>query len=494
MLKKHNGINIPNDDPFENDKLNREPLIENLTRLITDLNQPFVISINSPWGTGKTVFIKMWEQYLKNKNFVTLYFNAWENDFANEPLISLIGEIKGQLAKDQKGNSDLKKCTDNLLKKGSKIIKQSLPVLSKVLVKSLLKIEDVKELTDSIKLDDLNEDVGDFIFEKVEKKIEEYTANRDIQKEFRDVLTKFSEAVIKKDKKNRPIVFFVDELDRCRPDYAIKLLESIKHLFNINNFVFVLAIDRKQIGYSVQTLYGTGMDTEGYLKRFIDINYNLPEPSRKDYIEFLYDVYAFSEIKINSHVRGDPKELFLSVFSSIVDLFELSLREIEHCLTYMRIVWRILDYIDEASLYLMCFLVPLRIKEVDLCNDYSSGRINSEHLLTELSKKLKKPEKFFKGFEWHTDQWFGLKFDHNIGIILEYFLETAQIDNYQAEQKYKERFPNDTPGIEKLREIADVDVAKQIIKKWLSWNMHISATKQSFTFLKKALDFASKIN
>lgn len=126
MLKKHDGINIPNNDPFENDKLNREPLIENLTKLITDLNQPFVISINSPWGTGKTVFIKMWEQYLKNKNFVTLFFNAWENDFANEPLISLIGEIKGQLAKDQKDNSDLKKCTDNLLEKGSKIIKKYL--------------------------------------------------------------------------------------------------------------------------------------------------------------------------------------------------------------------------------------------------------------------------------------------------------------------------------------------------------------------------------
>ena len=494
MLKKHDGINIPNNDPFENDKLNREPLIENLTKLITDLNQPFVISINSPWGTGKTVFIKMWEQYLKNKNFVTLFFNAWENDFANEPLISLIGEIKGQLAKDQKDNSDLKKCTDNLLKKGSKIIKQSLPVLSKLLIKSLLKIEDVKELTDSIKLDDFNEDVGDFVFEKVEKNIEEYSASRDIQNEFRDVLTNFSKAIIKKEKKNRPIVFFVDELDRCRPDYAIKLLESIKHLFNINNFVFVLAVDRKQIGYSIQTLYGTGMDTEGYLKRFIDINYNLPEPSRRDYIEFLYDVYAFSEIKINDHVRGELKELFLCVFSSIVDLFELSLREIEHCLTYMRIVWRILDYINVASLYLMCFLVPLRIKEGELCNDYISGRIDSAHLIIELSKKLKKAEKFFNGFEWHTDQWLDLKFDHNIGIILEYFLETAQLDNYPAQKEYMESFPNDTPGLEKLREIKDVDDAKQIIKKWLSWNRHISDTTQSFKFLKKALDFAMKFN
>ena len=494
MLKKHDGIKIPNDDPFENDKLNRAPLIENLTNLITDLNQPFVISINSPWGTGKTVFIKMWEQYLKNNNFVTLYFNAWENDFANEPLISFIGEIKGQLAKDQKDNSDLKKCTDNLLKKGSKIIKQSLPVLSKVLVKYFLKMEDIKELTDSIKLEDFNEDFGDIVFEKVEDKIKEYSANRDIQKEFRDVLTKFSETVIKKEKKNRPIVFFVDELDRCRPDYAIKLLESIKHLFNINNFVFVLAIDRKQIGYSVQTLYGTGMDTEGYLKRFIDINYDLPEPSRRDYIEFLYDVYAFSEIEIDAQVSGgDLKGLFFSIFSSIVDILELSLREIEHCLTYMRIVWRILYYIDEASLYLMCFLVPLRIKEGDLCNDYISGKIDSSHLIMELTKKLKKAEIFFNKFEWSISDILNLRFDMNIGIILEYFLETAQLDDYQMKKKYEESFHN-TPDVDEIRKTENVNDAKQIIKKWLLKNKHISDTTKSFKFLKDALDFAMKFN
>jgi hypothetical protein len=239
MLKKHDGIKIPNDDPFENDKLNRAPLIENLTKLITDLNQPFVISINSPWGTGKTVFIKMWEQYLKNNNFVTLYFNAWENDFANEPLISLIGEIKGQLAKDQKDNSDLKKCTDNLLKKGSKIIKQSLPVLSKVLVKYLLKIEDVKELTDSIKLEDFNEDVGDIVFEKVEDKIKEYSANRDIQKEFRDVLTKFSEAVIKKEKKIGQLYFLLMNwtgVDRTMPSSCLKALNTCSILIILSSF------------------------------------------------------------------------------------------------------------------------------------------------------------------------------------------------------------------------------------------------------------------
>jgi hypothetical protein len=236
------------------------------------------------------------------------------------------------------------------------------------------------------------------------------------------------------------------------------------------------------------------MDTEGYLKRFIEINYDLPEPSRRDYIEFLYDVYAFSEIKINSQVSGgDLKGLFFSIFSSIVDLFELSLREIEHCLTYMRIIWRMLDYIDEASLYLMCFQVPLRIKEGDLCNDYISRRIDSAYLITELTKKLKKAEIFFNRFERNIRDIVNLRFDMNIGIILEYFLETAQLDDYQMKKKYEESFHN-TPDVDEIRKTENVKVAKQIIKRQLLMDSHISGTIQSFKFLKDALDFAMKFN
>ncbi|HLP47750.1 MAG TPA: P-loop NTPase fold protein, partial [Candidatus Kapabacteria bacterium] len=139
MLKKHEGIIIPETDPFSNDKLNRKAIIENLTRLITNLHQPFVISINSPWGTGKTVFIKMWEQYLKNENFATLYFNAWENDFSSEPLISLLSEIKDQLVKGN-DNDALKTTANNLLKKGRKILKHSLPFVLKVLIETIFNL------------------------------------------------------------------------------------------------------------------------------------------------------------------------------------------------------------------------------------------------------------------------------------------------------------------------------------------------------------------
>ncbi len=66
MLRKNELIHIPEEEPFKNDKLDRAPVIRNLTKLVSSLNQPLVLSINSPWGTGKTASIKMWQQSLKN--------------------------------------------------------------------------------------------------------------------------------------------------------------------------------------------------------------------------------------------------------------------------------------------------------------------------------------------------------------------------------------------------------------------------------------------
>lgn len=482
MLKKHEDIIIPETDPFSNDKLNRKDIIENLTRLITNLHQPFVISINSPWGTGKTVFIKMWKQYLKNNNFATLYFNAWENDLSSEPLISLLSEIKDQLVKDHNDNNDLITIANNLLKKGRKILKHALPVVSKVLIETIFNLNNIK---------DIGEDLADFASEKVEDKIKENTSTRTIQNDFRDLLTTFSNDIIEKEKKTGPIVFFIDELDRCRPDYSVKLLESIKHLFNIEKFVFVIAIDRKQIGFSIQTLYGVGMDTEGYLKRFIDINYNLPEPSRKNYIEFLFDVYSYWEIKY--HGRQSFKELFLPVFTSVADVFDLSLRDIEHCFMYMSIVLRIVSFgIYEPILYLTCFLMPLKIKELELYNNYISGRIDSKKLIDEITKKYKKAVKFFQTVD--RGYYYSIKYDINIGIILEYFLETAHLEDYQSEIEYEQGIPEETPGLEKLHEERDNGKAKQILKKALLLYSQIEHTINCFKSLKTAMDFVGNFN
>lgn len=83
--------------------------------------------------------------------------------------------------------------------------------------------------------------------------------------------------ILKKICENKKIIIMVDELDRCKPTFAIELLEVIKHLFDVENMVFIFALDIKQLSYSVQSVYGTGIDSTGYLCRFFDYISKLPK-------------------------------------------------------------------------------------------------------------------------------------------------------------------------------------------------------------------------
>ncbi len=93
--------------------------------------------------------------------------------------------------------------------------------------------------------------------------------------------------------------FFIDELDRCNPHFAIKLLERVKHLFEVPNIIFVLAVNIDQLQYAVQGFYGSSnIDGKQYLKRFIDIEYSLPAPNLEEYCKFMFGAYDFNSFLI----------------------------------------------------------------------------------------------------------------------------------------------------------------------------------------------------
>ena len=85
---------------------------------------------------------------------------------------------------------------------------------------------------------------------------------------------------------DHPMIVIVDELDRCRPSYAVEMLEVIKHLFDVDNVLFVLAVNRNQIDQSVKTLNGTPEDPESYFRRFFDAELRLPLGRRDQYIRY----------------------------------------------------------------------------------------------------------------------------------------------------------------------------------------------------------------
>src|SRR5690349_14588264 len=121
MRAKHNDIDIDIQDPFKNCKLGRKQYADVLTSIISTYAEGFVLAINNEWGTGKTTFVRMWQQQLKNGGFATLYFNAWENDFGTNPLTALISELQPLVKKETT------KTFKTIVEKGAVITQTTLP-------------------------------------------------------------------------------------------------------------------------------------------------------------------------------------------------------------------------------------------------------------------------------------------------------------------------------------------------------------------------------
>ena len=122
------------------------------------------------------------------------------------------------------------------------------------------------------------------------------------------------------DETKQPLLFIADELDRCRPSFAIELLERIKHLFGVPHLVFLLGIDCNQLSQSVRAVYGE-VDAANYLNRFFDIELNLPEPNNSQFLWMLNRKRFGQRVPSYSYVQDNLLPLSI--------LHKFSLREIE---------------------------------------------------------------------------------------------------------------------------------------------------------------------
>lgn len=366
MNLKFHAIQIDPQNPFEKDLLNRSEEIINLSKLLLNVNSPAVIAIDSRWGTGKTTFIKMWRHYLKNEGLESLCFNAWETDYAEDSLVSFLGEINEELEALIGTSQESKQAWDKTKAIGKQLAKRGIPAIIKIATAGVIDAEklvedEISKLTASL--------AGDAI--------DNYLKQKNAVDLFHKELTK----LISSSTNTNPVVIFVDELDRCRPSYAISLLERIKHLFNIEGLVFVLALDKTQLGHSISAVYGTGIDSKGYLRRFIDFEYQLRNPRIKEYIDFLFTALSFHEYfeprKKYSELQYDRDHLF-NTFLLLAECHELSLREIEQLLASINLALRTArenEYIHPA---LLTFLIVTKNLHPDQFQQYISAESEVE--------------------------------------------------------------------------------------------------------------------
>lgn len=358
MKIKSQPIEIDTNDIFKNDKLNRKKEIENLSELLVSLDSPFVLSLNSPWGTGKTTFTRLWVSYLKNNHQAVVYFNAWETDFSDDPLLSFLGEIDQDFKQLCGSSAESTAAWEKAKDIGGKIVRRSVPALIKIGTAGMLDASDLVEAQASEVIAGLSED-----------SIEAYLSQKSAIKDFKQSV----ETALARADGAGPIVIFVDELDRCNPNYAIRLLERIKHLFEVKGVVFVLSVDLWQLSHSVNSVYGQNFDAHGYLKRFIDVEYSLAQPNRKEFIKNLYAIYGmesfFTKRSEQPTLRYEVEHL-CDTFEVLSRWEKMSLRETEQIFGRMHLVLRATPQQSYLFPALTMFLVVMRIKHPERYEEY----------------------------------------------------------------------------------------------------------------------------
>lgn len=284
MHFKPSELVIDPQNPFAFDAFDRQEIVGAATRLITGLTGPFVIAIDSGWGTGKTTFIRMLKVCLEAEGHPCLHFNAWETDFAEDPLIAFVGELDELMTSVCPEESERQALIRKTKKITSAVAKRTAPALLKLVT---LGAVDLHQETERI----LAELAGGVGTDAVEHYLQEKAQIEEFHKELGTVLE-----AAKNFKKKLPVVIFVDELDRCRPLYAIELLERIKHLFNIEQAVFVVAVDKEQLGISLGAVYGHGFNSIEYLRRFFDLELKLSSVDSEKYGDSLMKRMGLEEL------------------------------------------------------------------------------------------------------------------------------------------------------------------------------------------------------
>lgn len=238
------------DDPFQQDLLNRKPHVDALCDVMRDIRGHAVVSIEGSWGSGKTAFVKMCSARLQQQEVQVVNFNAWQESYTKSPLMDLVSAIASKI-----GSTWPAQIRQKFIDVGWNIAKATSRGL--------------------IDRDSFRKASG--------LKFPEWEDTNSKLAEFESMLQRIGDD---------RIVVLIDELDRCRPDYALELIETVRNLFAVDGVVVLLAINRDELCHSIQSLYGDRFDTDRFLRRFVDLPYTLPPPSGKHLAQFARDILS----------------------------------------------------------------------------------------------------------------------------------------------------------------------------------------------------------
>ncbi len=413
------------------DKLERKKYAEFLKTLLEhcdeyrreDSDGAYVIAIDSPWGTGKTRFAKM----LKNKlecrapklengeydkakiitdyrasSFNVIYYNSWETDYWNDALEPFLNSIMNSEVFDKiRKSTKHKQNWDQFVKFSKGVLEASVDAAAGFSIWGII----IKILIYGVKR----------AREKSIDPFEKYKERENLYSEYAISLNKVIAATGKK------LIIIVDELDRCRPTYAIQTLELVKHLFKVENLAFIFALDIEQLSHAAGTIYGVNMDAPGYLCRFFDYITCLPAINVEKYIDQLLKTYIEHLNKTENPYSQSIRNEVIKLLTYLYENAQLSLRDLTTIINSYRILVAMFlnTYKDPHAHIFYISLLFLKYKHGDTYDLLTSEKEVNENLAEYLKGKLgfNVTRNIFEQIEQLNDKYLIRSKKHSIYIV-----------------------------------------------------------------------------
>ncbi|MCQ4142955.1 P-loop NTPase fold protein [Vogesella sp. AC12] len=262
-------------------KLDREEHGKFLANYLASEKHGLVLNLDGSWGTGKTDFLRRMYVHLLQQGHPVIYIDAWESDFSREPLMVVASELLRQL-QNLNQNIGNEEAYQKVAAKFAGFLKGAVIFGSSALTKKFFGDPEMGKIF-------AEQTMGHVSHESMLTLSQLHSEQVDAIKMIRQELSGLAEVLQTNFSYKIPVVVLIDELDRCRSDYSIEMLEVIKHFFNTDNFVFMVASDTFELCKSISVVYGSNFSSEKYLRRFFSRTARLEKPDVPSFVQGMFD-------------------------------------------------------------------------------------------------------------------------------------------------------------------------------------------------------------
>lgn len=305
----------------DRDEFLRQPIAEKIIKLLDSDIDVSPLIIDGKWGTGKTEFCFKLKNLIEANNpngYKVGYVNAFQADHANEPLLTLIAEVASFYSEDND--------------KRKNFIASAIPYLRLVTgigIKAALGFAFGRYAADAPEefvegVNEIKEGSKSLIDQSLESMIKDQVEAEHNLSTLREALTDIATT--------NPVILLIDELDRCRPDFAVMMLETIKHVFDVENVQILLVTNAEQLKATIKHSYGSETNSHDYLYKFFKYQINLPTTMKNNDGKAIENnvTYFRTAVEKSNVIQQEFKDnKFIYEVSTFLNVSALSLRNIE---------------------------------------------------------------------------------------------------------------------------------------------------------------------